>query len=152
MGEWVKVYDLAEDQETIRLVQQATLDTEDFGFVPEVALFGSDDWWQAIQDGRIPSHEINGVISRVFMSGHGDWPEFELETSGEKSRWTRLGPEELYRVGNEVKLEYVLQKAKKHWLDSREQKQVLRIFVKSVEQAPPLSPAPTPSGDSRIES
>ncbi|RMH25380.1 MAG: hypothetical protein D6692_11335 [Planctomycetota bacterium] len=145
MGEWVKVYDLAEDEETIRLVQQATLNTEDFGLVPEVALFGSDEWWQAIQEGRIPSHALHGVISRVFMSGHGDWPEFELEAAGEKSRWTRLGPDDLYRVGNEVRVEYVLQKAKKHWLGSREQKQVLRIFVKSVEQVPPLSAAPTPS-------
>lgn len=139
MDEWVKVYDLAEDEETIRLVQQATLNTEDFGLVPEIALFGSDEWWQAIQDGRIPIHEIHGVISRVFMSGHGDWPEFELQASGEKSRWTRLGPEDHYRVGNEVRLEYVQQKAKKHWLGSREQKQVLRIFVRPAEKAPPTS-------------
>jgi len=146
MGEWVKLYELAEDEETVRLVQQATLNTEDFGLVPEVALFGSEKWWQAIQEGRIPSHELHGVITGVLMSGHGDWPEFELEAAGEKSRWPRLGPDEFYRVGNEVRVEYVLQKARKHWLGSREQEQVLRIFVKSVDPAPPDSPAPTPSG------
>lgn len=145
MGEWVKVYDLAEDQETIHLIQKATLTTEDFGLVPEIALFGSDEWWWAIQDGRIPHHELEGVITRVFMSGHGDWPEFEIEASGEKSRWTRLGPDALYRVGNGVRLEYVFQKARKHWLGSREQKQVLRIFVKATAQAPATPPAPVPS-------
>jgi hypothetical protein len=130
MADWVKVYDLRQDRETIELVQRATLKTKDFGLVPEVALFGSEDWWKAIEDGRIPKHEVRGVISRVLMSGHGDWPEFELESDGEKTRWTRVGERAMYQEGREARIEYVLQKARKHWIGSQEQKNVLRIFIK----------------------
>jgi hypothetical protein len=144
MAEWIKVYDLSDDEETIRLGQQAALNTEVFGLVPEVALFGSEEWWQAIEDGRIPRYEIHGVISRVFMSGHGDWPEFELEAGGEKSRWTRLAPDAPYRVGHEVRIEYVLQRSKKYW-GSREVKQVLRILIRPGELAPTTPPGPAPS-------
>jgi hypothetical protein len=133
-GGWVKVYDLAEDEETIRQIQRATLNTEEFGLEPEVALFGSEEWWTAIQDGRILRHEVHGVISRVYMSGHHDWPEFEIDVSGTKSSWTRLGPDDLYFVGNEAKLEYVLQKLRKRSLGSYETKQVIRIFLKSANR------------------
>lgn len=129
MDEWVKVYDLAEDQETVDLVQRATLNTNDFGLIPEVALFGSDDWWRAIDDGRIPLCEVSGTIVRVFASGHGDWPEFELESRGDRSRWTRLGEQSLYQEGRQVRVQYVMQKARKHWVGTQEQRQVLRIFI-----------------------
>ena len=129
MNQWVKVYDLAEDRETVELVQRATLNTQDFGLVPEVALFGSDEWWKAVEDGRIPKQEVSGTIARVYMSGHGDWPEFEVDSNGEKTRWTRVGEQAMYEEGREVRIEYVIQKARKNWLGSPEQKQVLRIFV-----------------------
>src|SRR6266511_3899049 len=51
-GRWVPIYDLADDAETIRLVQRATLTTKEFGLEPEIALYGSDEWWRAIGDGR----------------------------------------------------------------------------------------------------
>lgn len=130
MGDWVKVYDLAEDREKVDLVQRATLNTEEFGLVPEVALFGSEEWWRAIEDGRIPKHEAKGTIDRVFMSGHGDWPEFEMESEGERVSWTRLGEQGMYQVGREVRVEYVMQKARKHWLGSPEHRQVVRIFIR----------------------
>lgn len=52
-GGWTKIYDLAEDQELISKVQKATLDTQDYGLVPEVALFGSKEWWEAKKFRRI---------------------------------------------------------------------------------------------------
>lgn len=128
--DWDIAYDLAEDYDTIALVQRATLTTKEFGLVPDVALYGSDEWWAAIADGRIPRHEVRGTISRVFMSGHGDWPEFELDSSGVKSRWTRLGNQALYVEGREAKVEYVLQRPRKNWLGNEEQKEVLRVLVK----------------------
>lgn len=127
---WVKVYDLAEDQETIRQIQRATLSTEQFGLEPDVALFGSEEWWAGVKDGRIPRHELQGVISRVYMSSHNDWPVFEVDASGVKSSWTRYGPDDLYRVGNEIRLEYVVQKRKKNTPGSRETEKVLRIFLR----------------------
>jgi hypothetical protein len=61
------------------------------GLEPEVALYGSDDWWGAIADGRISKHEARGTITRLFVSGHGDWPELELDSNGTKTNWTRFG-------------------------------------------------------------
>ncbi len=129
MSEWAKVYDLAEDAETIALVQRATTKTEQFGLVPEIALFGSEKWWQAIEDGRIPMHDVTGVISRVFMTGHGDWPEFELDSGGEKTAWTRFGDPALYVEGKHARVRYVLQKPRMRPVSRAEHKIVLRIWV-----------------------
>lgn len=129
--DWVVAYDLAADHETISLVQRATLTTKDFGIVPEVALFGSNEWWAAISDGRIPKHEVSGRISRLFMTGHGDWPEFELDSNGNKTSWTRMGNQAAYAEGREAKVEYVLQKLRRDLLNQGEQKQVLRVLVRS---------------------
>lgn len=128
--DWVVAYDLATDQETISLVQRATLTTKDFGVIPEVALFGSAEWWAAISDGRIPKHEVRGTISRLLMTGHGDWPEFELDSSGEKTTWTRMGNQAAYAVGKAAKIEYVMQKLRRDLLNQGEQKQILRVLVR----------------------
>jgi hypothetical protein len=114
--EWKKVYDLADDQETVSVIQRASLKTADFGFIPEIALFGSKEWWEAIKDGRIPRHEVKGVISRLYMSGHGDWPEFEIQSGRAYSQWTRLGDQGAYEIGKKIRLEFVLQLPKKRRL------------------------------------
>ena len=126
---WFKVYDLKEDKDLISKVQKATLETQDYGLVPEIALFGSREWWDAIDQGIIKKHEIVGVISRVCMSGHNDWPEFEIDSMGEKTSWTRLGKDEFYEVGCPIKLEYVIQKAKKSWTGSPYQNEVIKIYI-----------------------
>jgi hypothetical protein len=127
---WLKAYDLNEDRETIGLVQKATLTTTDFGLVPDVALFGSPEWWQAIKDGRIATHTEEGTISRVYWSGHGDWPQFEITAQGRKTQWTRAGNHSLYEEGMDAKVVYVMQLARKHWLGDQRQKEVLRIYLR----------------------
>ena len=129
-ADWVVAYDLATDQETISQVQRATLITKDFGLVPEVALYGSDEWWAAIRDGRIPKHEVTGSISRLYMTGHGDWPEFELDSNGTKTTWTRMGNQAVYAEGKEAKIEYVMQKLRRDLLNQGEYKEVLRVLVR----------------------
>ncbi len=107
---WVVTYDLASDSSTIRSIQKATQTTEGFGIEPDVALFGSEEWWQAIEAGVIPRVTREGVISRLYMTGHNDWPEFEIDCDGRKSSWTQEGIAEHYRVGRRVKIEYVVQR------------------------------------------
>jgi hypothetical protein len=128
-AKWIKIYDLANDHELVSKIQMATLETEDFGLVPEVALFGSKDWWKAIKKGIIPKHELVGIISRVYMSGHNDWPEVEIKSDEEKTVWTRIGDDKYYEVGRKIKLEYVIQKAKKSWTGCPYQKEVIKIYV-----------------------
>ena len=129
-NDWIVAYALADDAETVNLVQRATLNSKQFGIVPEIALFGSDDWWRAINDGLIPKRDTTGTITRLYESGHNDWPQFELESNGTFSQWTRLGRQSLYAMGCEVRIEYVLQKLRNETLGKGDQKQVLRILIR----------------------
>jgi len=124
-----RLYDLAEDHELIAKVQHATLTTTDFGLVPEIALYGSREWWQAIEEERIPLHRIEGVISDVFTSGESNWPQFEIDSNGEKTIWTRFGDANAYHIGDQVRLTYVVQKPKKSWTGDPFQNEVISIDV-----------------------
>ena len=126
-----RIYDLADDQDLIAKVQHATLTTRDFGVVPEVALYGSEEWWRAIGDGRIPSRVIDGVISDVFTSGESNWPQFEIDSNGSKTVWTRFGNPQLYEVGKRITLAYVVQRPKKSWTGDLYQNEVLAIDVEA---------------------
>lgn len=124
-----RIYDLAEDHELIEKVQRATLTTPDFGIIPEIAIYGSHEWWQAIEDGRIPRHVIDGVISDVFTSGESNWPQFEVDSNGSKTVWTRFGDPRLYASGQRVRLVYVVQQPKRSWTGNPYQNEVLSIDV-----------------------
>jgi hypothetical protein len=126
-----RIYDLSNDHELVEKVQRATLTTTDFGIVPEIALYGSTEWWEAIEDGRIPKHAIDGVISDVFTSGDSNWPQFEIDCNGSKTVWTRCGDPLSYEVGQRVKLIYVVQKPRRSWTGDLYQKEVLSIDVES---------------------
>jgi hypothetical protein len=125
----IKIYDLKRDQERVRQIQKATLETKDFGLVPDPALFGSPEWWQAIKLEKTPVLTIKGVISKVFMSGHNDFPEFEIDDGKQKTQWERRGIEEAYTVGRGVLLKYVIQKFKRSVPGLNVSKNVLEIWV-----------------------
>jgi len=108
-----QVFDLRSAKDYIAAVQRATLETADFGLVPEPALYGSPAWWAAIEDGTLPVRQVEGTIARVYMAGHNDWPEFEIESGAELTRWTREGKDGCYAVGRRVRVEYVEQRFKK---------------------------------------
>jgi hypothetical protein len=90
--EWVTVYDLREDTKRTTQIQHATANSEDYGLVPEPALFGSDEWWSAVADGRVETHTSEGVVSDVRWESMGDWPGWTFTAEdGSESRWTREG-------------------------------------------------------------
>ncbi len=109
----LKIYDLHHDKRAVKLIQDATLNTEDFGFKQEHGLFGSREWWQAIEQEMIPMKRIEGIISRVYMSGHNDFPEFEVISAEGKTSWERKGNDRYYVVGKRTKIIHVTQKFKK---------------------------------------
>ena len=128
----VEVYNLTKDTEHIRKVQRATLNTTDYGLIPEHGLFGSEEWWQAVRMGKLPTIRLEGVISRVHMGSMNDWPVFELDCAGKKSTWPRQGhPPEAYIVGKKARVDYVVQKAKKDLanLGTTDQEVILRIAI-----------------------
>jgi hypothetical protein len=78
-------------------------------------LVGTKEWFLATEDGRLPKETLIGRISKVYMSGHNDWPEFELESKDGLSTWTREGDDSLYQVGKFVEIDFVIQKYKRPW-------------------------------------
>ena len=112
--DWLKVYDLKKDNEYIELVQQATLRRNDAGLKTEYGLFGSDEWWNAVDKGFIQKIQVEGKITNINMGGHNDFPEFELTTdNNEKTSWARRGADDFFKIGKRAKIIYVMQKFKK---------------------------------------
>ena len=101
------IYSLKGDARTIRLIHEATQNTERYGVVSEYGLFGSDEWWSAVGENKIESKFIEGKISKVYMAGHNDFPEFKVVSNDEETSWERKGNEKLYKEGVQVRLEYV---------------------------------------------
>ena len=109
-----RVYDVRQDVGTIKATQRTTRETDGGLALADGLLCYSDEWFHAVEFGQLPSTTLNGVITRVFMSGHNDYPEFELEANGEKTRWTRSvsgsyvgNGDKLFEVGRTVRLKYV---------------------------------------------
>jgi hypothetical protein len=131
MSELVKIYDLSLDSREIEQVQQATLSTKDYGLKPIPALFGSPEWWKSIESGVLPVHTIVGKISRVYMSGHNDFPEFEIDDGQIKTKWMRRGEASAYVVGRGIRIRYVEMKFKKSFGSSPISRSVLTIEVET---------------------
>lgn len=116
MNQVKEIYNLKNDSRRIKMVQEASLDKKSYaGYrIENDLLFGTKEWFNAIEQGIIPKHIVKGVISRVYMSGHNDYPEFEIRSDeGETSTWTREGAESAYEVERRVELTYVEQKYKR---------------------------------------
>ena len=84
------VYDLHDDHQRIRWMQEATMTTRDFGLEPTHGLFGSTGWWLNIENGNLPSFRQSGLITNVYNVGDGDHPEFSMaDESGIETNWKR---------------------------------------------------------------
>lgn len=110
-----QIYNLKNDSRRIKMVQEASLDKGSRSGlkIENGLLFGTNEWFSAIENGIIPKHVINGIISRVYMSGHNDFPECEIESNKGKTTWMREGIDEAYKVGKRIELIYVEQKFKR---------------------------------------
>ncbi len=136
---WHIIYELARDEKQIAAVQKATLTTEEYGLEPTHGLFGSDEWWKQIADGRLPVVMLKGTISRVYMGSMGDWPEFEIAIEGgSNEQFTRYqtppdgSKEAFYVVGRRIELDTVWQEARRgapDWGMPRRRRTVLAIRI-----------------------
>jgi|SRR3989339_82601 len=108
-------YKFSEDKDAIKRLQVASKDTSSKSGlkIENGLLVGSKDWFKAIENGFINKQTLKGVITRVYMAGHNDWPEFEIECDGIKTIWTREGNDKHYVLGKKIELDYVIQKFKR---------------------------------------
>jgi hypothetical protein len=99
-GGWFCAYSLRLDAKFVAQVQKASLETKDYGFPPDPALFGSPGWWVMTEDGTFLSHRLEGVITWVGWGGMGDWPEYTLTApDGTAHGFTRAGGPRRYAAG-----------------------------------------------------
>ena len=114
---FLTVYDLHDDHQRIRWMQEATMTTRDFGLEPTHGLFGSTGWWLNIEHGNLPAFQQTGLITNIYNVGDGDHPEFSMvDESGIETNWKREvnQPEDddLYIIGRRLELDYVLQRTR----------------------------------------
>jgi len=111
----VTIYCLKDDKKYLSDLQNASKDLRpDIGLeISEFGLIGNPDWWEAVQDGRIPTEVVEGKVSKVYKTGHNDFPQFDIDSNGKITSWMQYGNWQYYKVGNIIKISYVLQKFKK---------------------------------------
>lgn len=117
MIEFQTAYNFKDDKEAIKRLQEVSIDPKsNYGLKVENGLLvGTKEWFLATEDGQLPKETLTGRISKVYMSGHNDWPEFEIESKEGLSTWTREGNDNLYQVGKLVEIDFVIQKYKRPW-------------------------------------
>jgi hypothetical protein len=103
---WLVVYDFANDDEGIALMQETSLSDGDMGLAND-PLVGSDIWWQMIRAQQLESVTVQGTIDDVYWGSMGDWPEFSMSAQGARSTWTREGDLRRYVESLAVELTYV---------------------------------------------
>ena len=150
MVEWVRVYDLREDLDRVRAMQDASLHRPDMGLLPDPHLVGTPAWWSAIKKGRRTAVTVEGTITRIWWGRMGAWPEFALSSAdGEKSAWTREGDFTRYVVGLRARAAYVVQRFKEGVQLARQgdptTRLVLAIAIEHSDQRLP-SDVPGPFG------
>ena len=109
--EFVEAYNLNRDRAYIEQLQLAIAQSSEFALASDHGLPGSKQWWAAISDGTIPTHTIEGDVIDIRVVAN--WPEFEIDAAGANSTWCLEGDIKSYRVGQQAKVDYVLQRLQK---------------------------------------
>lgn len=126
MPPMMKIYRLSEelagDPEQVADAQALTLDQTrpHMGLKGNCGLFGSSEWWESVQSGRMPQRRISGVIKRVFVAGQdrSEIPNaFDMTTHDGTVRMEGIyvnSPQDVlrYQVGRTVEVLYALDELK----------------------------------------
>ena len=110
--------------------------------------FRSAEWWSAFRQDEVPVLFLDGVISKVFWSGHGDYPQFTLTTADRQEHdFTREGDLSRYVEGLRAEVHAVTYRYKQEpaamfppSMVGREWQMVVRILIEESD----LRSDPTP--------
>jgi hypothetical protein len=129
--EYVEAYSLNRDRGYIEQLQLAITQSSEFALASDHGMPGSKQWWGAVGDGTIPTLSVEGEVVDIRVVSN--WPEFEIDAHGTRSTWCLEGDIRSYRVGQQAKIDYLLQRFEtpRKEEDENSAKIVLRIQLES---------------------
>ncbi len=98
------IFDIREDKRT-NLIQER-IKKGDKSYRTNWGLFGTDDWLDNLHNDNLIIL-IQGTISKLIMTGHNDFPEFEIESGTEKFQFERLGLDKYYQIGRKISVQAI---------------------------------------------
>ncbi|GGY25100.1 hypothetical protein [Paludibacterium paludis] len=114
--------ELKNDPEQIALAQALTMNTSrpTLGLKGTYGLFGSHEWWENIEQHKIPLLFVSGIVLRVYIAGQDGYENNTVDLLMEDGSVRDAGiyvndnrDIPLVRVGCRVELVYVLDELKK---------------------------------------
>jgi hypothetical protein len=103
---WDLIYELRADKKRVRQVQEERAKGEGFSYSPY--LFGSKQWWEAIDAGSIERRIEEGTITEAKPTSMPDRQEFRMRTAdGSELTGLRHGDAMRYVEGLRIRFEYV---------------------------------------------
>ncbi|MBB6092353.1 hypothetical protein HNQ60_001199 [Povalibacter uvarum] len=136
-----KIYELKTDAATIAALQRASLSSGVTGLKTTHGLIGSEEWWSQIRNGVLRLQTREGVVSGFWPGQHGEGPaEFQLrEPDGTESIWMcELEPSAArseFRIGRDVRVEFVLQQLKTAFGGANDTKVVVSLATGEAQQS-----------------
>lgn len=120
------VFQLSEEHKKnfylVKETQELTLDKSRpfMGLKGTFGLYGSEEWWNSIKNGRIKSYIITGKICRLYEAGQDNEGEINSFTliSDSKKLWdegiylNNSNDISLFKIGKRVKILYILNELK----------------------------------------
>lgn len=115
--------ELKSNPKRVALTQALTLDKSrpNFGLKGTYGLFGSQQWWDSIENGKMPLQFISGTIERTYVAGQDPSPmpnsfTLLLENGSKLEEsiysYTKKEDNKLFNVGSRVEIVYALDELK----------------------------------------
>lgn len=137
---YTKLYALWDDSLGIKRIQDATLNTKDYGVLSEHGLFGGPEWWAAVEGGALPVHVVRGIICDLAMESMNDWPIFKIlcddgtVTRSITREHLPMKADDQYKIGRRVIWQYVYVRHKRQLAGLPEQSErTVSIWVADTE-------------------
>jgi hypothetical protein len=100
------IYELRSDEKRVRQIQEETV--QDDGLSTAPYLFGSEEWWAAVEADSIKRRTVEGTITEAPPTSMSDPQQFRMRmTDGAELTGVRHGDPTRYVEGLRVWLEYV---------------------------------------------
>ena len=146
MVEWVRVYDLREDLNRVRAMQDASLHRPDMGLLPDPHLVGTPAWWSAIKKGRPTAVTVEGTITRIWWGQDGCLAGVRAQLGRRrKVRMDSRGDYTRYVVGLRARAAYVVQRFKEGVQLARQGDPTTRLVLAiDIEHSDQRSPSDVP--------